>query len=488
MITAQELGIKTAKTLMAELVLPSGVKFQSSHTNIVDEVPTDGNFFKHQQNGITVEPTKEALLQEMLGDTKSLVAFCCTSLETDTRLTFDIDHVFPRERITEKQKLLLHYLNDSKNTVFTKAFMGEEPKDVGFAQDVGKYFKRDAVGEIKGTKWFYDVCYNDFNNLMHLKHYLNRSKNAQEPKAWFESGFPKIFQDAVVAQGGINEGVIMQQIFPTQSVADNISLGKDSKGNEVIICLHEGKGIGLGGFIRNWFKTNADKVIGDSGKIHEIHVKLTVLLREKLNSGINAETGLQKFILVVAEVLKIAKNYSSRASSPGSDASEEERHSINHDKLLEALNYMHSIKEIKKKVLEAIADSDKETVKKEFYQYCRGQGMERFDPERLEEAKNLLLMEIPKRRNLSVADLKTLLYQIKTCTDPKVKLEQAEKRTEQEKQWREQEKQWREQAEKQTEIEKKARLAAEAELAEMKKRKRDDGTNEPQPPAPGFFK
>ena len=36
MPTAQELGIKAAKTLMAELTLPPGVKFQPSHTSIVE--------------------------------------------------------------------------------------------------------------------------------------------------------------------------------------------------------------------------------------------------------------------------------------------------------------------------------------------------------------------------------------------------------------------------------------------------------------------
>jgi hypothetical protein len=139
----EELGLKMAKTLLKELAILPTVKFQTSMDDLLDNVPSEGKFFMHQDKGQKIEPTKEALLQEMLQDRKSTIAFCCVSLQTDTRLTFDIDHVFPRELITEKQKLLLIYLNDYGNAEFTKAFMGEEPYDLDIQTQINTYFRRD---------------------------------------------------------------------------------------------------------------------------------------------------------------------------------------------------------------------------------------------------------------------------------------------------------------------------------------------------------
>ncbi len=210
-----------AKTLLAELTLPPGAKEQKSHSDILDFVPPDCKFFKHEKEKRTIEPTKEALLHNMLQDKKSTIAFCCASLQTDTRLTFDIDHVFPREHIAEKQKVLLNYLNDTTNTAIAQAFMGETAPHDAHKTDIGKYFKRDPKdGEkIKGTKWFFDVCYNSLNNLTHLKHYLNRGKSATTPREWFDNHFPQRFKDDVRTSGGINEGIIMQQIFPIDGLA-----------------------------------------------------------------------------------------------------------------------------------------------------------------------------------------------------------------------------------------------------------------------------
>lgn len=57
--------------------------------------------------------------------------------------------------------------------------MRENPHNDRFSDDIGKYFKRDTDGEIKGTRWFFDVCYNNLSNLFHLKIILIEEKALQ---------------------------------------------------------------------------------------------------------------------------------------------------------------------------------------------------------------------------------------------------------------------------------------------------------------------
>lgn len=178
MPTAKELGEKMAQTLLLELDVSPEVTPPSGAFNIIDVQTYYGSFFKFDKNKTTIEVTKEALLKEMFNDRKSAIAFCCVSLQTDTKLTFDIDHVFPREIITKKQLLLLDYLNKSGNEVLAKAFMGEDPLNSKIKNDIGKYFKRDPGdnNKIKATRWFVDVCYNNLSNLFHLKHWVQLHK------------------------------------------------------------------------------------------------------------------------------------------------------------------------------------------------------------------------------------------------------------------------------------------------------------------------
>ena len=379
MLTLQDLGIKMAKTVLAELtVIPAAQHLEASRLGIVDPIPAEGKFFEYQKDKTKIEPTKEALLQDMLQNKKSIVAFCCVSLQTDTRMTFDIDHVFPREKITEKQKLLLNYLNNPSNVILAQAFMGENPQNDSLGVAIGKYFKRDMDGQIKGTRWFFDVCYNNFSNLFHLKHYLNRGKSATTPQSWFEQNFqlrlPKFIQD-LNAKGGINEGIIMQQIFSATGL-DSINLGKfrDKNGKETgsdcVVYLHEGLGFGLGNFIRQWFKANAE-VIEVSGEIQVINAKLISMLEEDLGDNEKKE-GLEKFLLTINEALKIAENRSklSRSSSEDSEKAGESRKKVSYKSLLKAFDYMHSVKRIKKQVLANVEAVHQDEVQNDFYDNC----------------------------------------------------------------------------------------------------------------------
>lgn len=441
MLTPQKLGIKTANTLLAELTIPANTKFSDSKLAVCEEVPTDCKFFKHEQDKLTIEPTKEALLQDMLGNQKSIVAFCCTSLQIDTKLAFDIDHVFPREKIIEKQKLLLNYLNAPNNDIFAKAFMGEDPQDEILKQKIGKYFKYDPNNnKIKGTQWFFDVCYNNLSNLFHLKNYLNRGKSATTPKEWFEQNFqPKLpqFMQNMNDKGGINEGVIMQQIFSISisgSDLDSINLGKvkDKKsrevGDDVIVYLHENIGVGLGEFVRHWFKDNANYAIENSREIHEIKDRLTKMLEDDLCDTDNSKKELEKFLLTINEVLNVAiiRDNLSRASSVDSDQAEKERPMVVQSKILEAFDYMHSVKQIKKTVLTIVEDSDKLTVEQDFYKYCREQKLAVLDYEGIKEAMNFLAKqcgELQSRGTLLTSDkVVELLQDARKAADPRVQL------------------------------------------------------------------
>ena len=396
MPTAKELGEKMAQTLLLELDVSPEVTPPSGAFNIIDVQTYYGSFFKFDKNKTTFEVTKEALLKEMFNDRKSAIAFCCVSLQTDTKLTFDIDHVFPREIITKKQLLLLDYLNKSGNEVLAKAFMGEDPLNSKMKNDIGKYFKRDPGdnNKIKATRWFVDVCYNNLSNLFHLKHYLNRGKSASTPQKWFEQNFPQKFRDDLKLNGGINEGVIMQQIFHLTNLI-SVPLGKmknkDGKeiGEDIIIYLHERKGIGLGEFIRKWFKNNPT-TMGQSKEIQEINTKLIEMLESNLKDY-GKEKGLKKFLSTINMALKVAENRDTlhKESSEDSDEAVDARRNISYKAILKAFDFMHSVKKIKKQVLSIVNFNSKDAVKEKFYDLCIDYFFELKTKER-EEALNYL--------------------------------------------------------------------------------------------------
>ena len=214
--------------------------------------------------------------------------------------------------------------------------------------------------------------------MFRLKHYLNRGKSATTPQAWFEQNFqsrlPTFIKD-LNSKGGINEGIIMQQIFPI-AMRDSINLGKlkDKNGKEIgsdcVVYLHEGIGIGLGDFIRQWFKANAD-VIEVGGEIQAINANLTSILEDDL-SGNEKKEWLEKFLLTINEALKIAENRSklNRSSSEDSEKVGESRKKVSYKSLLKAFNYMHSVKRIKKQILANVEAVHKDEMQHNFYDNC----------------------------------------------------------------------------------------------------------------------
>lgn len=406
----REIGQKMAEALLSELEIPDGMKSPSDKKLvIVSDVPSEGKFFEYQENHVKIYPTKEALLEDLFQNKQSTIAFCCMSLRTDVRISFDIDHVFPRAKITQKQRLLLAYLNEPTNREVAQAFMGENPSDPALQGKIGQYFKRDSSGNIRGTQWFFEVCYNNLNNLAHLKNYLNRGKSAEAPKEWFINNFPSNFNSDIEAKGGINEGVIMQQIFSTNGL-DAVEIGKDDAGHPVIVYLHDSTSEGLGKFMRDWFKANADNIITESKKINDISNQLTTMLQKNLEDCPEKQE-VDKFLSTINEALKIADSRSNlgEASSDDSEASGEIRRDMAYESIIEVFKMMHEFKQMKKQLLPLVVESEKQQVIEHFYKFCM-KYLFSLDPEGFKIAFNYFKDQCNQKRqaNASLSELQEI--------------------------------------------------------------------------------
>src|SRR3989344_2737622 len=82
---------------------------------------------------------------------------------------------------------------------------------------IDDYFKRDpADKKVKGTAYFFKVCYNDIGNLLLLCHACNIQKSDHDPLDWFKEQtlyFGEPFVKAVEQAGGLHEGVILARIY-----------------------------------------------------------------------------------------------------------------------------------------------------------------------------------------------------------------------------------------------------------------------------------
>jgi hypothetical protein len=321
LLSEQAKGRMTAETLLKELTIPPGSKLLTAHLQSV-ELPSERlKFFHHQEGLQKKEPTKTALLKDMqLNGTAvphAVLAFCSCTLETNTLLTFDIDHVFPFAKIKEKQAALLKYLNEKKD--FAAGFMGDNLADAAHKKEIEVFFKREGT-KIKGAQYFFEVCYNDLGNLLHLSHHINRDKTDLSPRAWFDEYFPTLFNADRKKRGDIHAGVIMERIFDPKG-CEVLSFEKDEEGGEIKVYLHQGSGMGLGSFVRDWFKENAKKVIGRSGNIHVISKQLIKMLRAEFVKGEKASGTLKKALVGMNEVLNVMRVNGSIGSVYSQDSS-----------------------------------------------------------------------------------------------------------------------------------------------------------------------
>jgi hypothetical protein len=100
-----------------------------------------------------------------------------------------------------------------------------------------------------------------------------------------------------------------------------LSFEKDEEGGEIKVYLHQGSGMGLGSFVRDWFKENAKKVIGRSGNIHVISKQLIKMLRAEFVKGEKASGTLKKALVGMNEVLNVMRVNGSIGSVYSQDSS-----------------------------------------------------------------------------------------------------------------------------------------------------------------------
>ena len=97
-------------------------------------------------------------------------------------------------------------------------------------------------------------------------------------------------------KGDIHAGVIMERIFNAEECAV-FSIGTDKKGEEIKIHLHQGRGEGLGEFVRSWFKRKTKSMIERSGDIQVINKQLTERLENDLVAGEDVNAALKKAVV-----------------------------------------------------------------------------------------------------------------------------------------------------------------------------------------------
>ena len=102
MLGQAELGKKMAQTLLSEIeVLPELPAIRSEE--IVHEVPENLKFYSYQRSNETIYPAKVALHEALLNNEELVYGFCCVSLTLELTAELEVDHVFPRKLIQNKQ-------------------------------------------------------------------------------------------------------------------------------------------------------------------------------------------------------------------------------------------------------------------------------------------------------------------------------------------------------------------------------------------------
>ncbi|MCD6056048.1 MAG: hypothetical protein K0R12_1010 [Gammaproteobacteria bacterium] len=168
-----------------------------------------------------------------------------------------IEHAYPFAKIRENQERLLNYLNNPANNEVRDAFLAVEA--------ISDFFGRDEEGQVRGTLYFYKLCYNAIQNLFLMCQSCNANKSAKDPIAWFGGStdyFGQPFLDHLEELGNWHEGVLfirVYQIDPEESpLPVRLSSQEDPEdptSQKDLIMLPSNNTVtqGLGKVVRKWF-------------------------------------------------------------------------------------------------------------------------------------------------------------------------------------------------------------------------------------------
>jgi hypothetical protein len=141
------------------------------------------------------------LSENAIGD---ILAPCFTSGDYVPVKSLEADHAQPKEDIFKRQLAVIARLNEDKS--FAQRLLQQPYAGSFFIEDPPK------SGNYKGSKFFYEIYYNDINNIWLLCHYCNNSKNNEEFYSWLEKQwlYGKSFLDYIRNEGTHNNTVLQK--------------------------------------------------------------------------------------------------------------------------------------------------------------------------------------------------------------------------------------------------------------------------------------
>lgn len=261
--TPVELAKNLADVLKFELHYEKkrGWKFPNK---LCDSIPSrDDAIFKRKREAIKGNLSKPLENQKLENKYRRL--FCFVHGEFVLPSSSDIEHTYPYSKLRDNQKRLLDYLNDKENEEFKKAFLTQE--------GISLYFREDHDGIVKGSDFFYYLCYSEMDNLFLLCHSCNLHKSNIDPELWFqreEGYFGEPFLEEMNSYGGLHEGVLFDRVHVVKQSDPRLKF-KDGTS----VALPSGDNIGLGKFISNWFFTRFKTVFEENKAFYnENYIKI----------------------------------------------------------------------------------------------------------------------------------------------------------------------------------------------------------------------
>lgn len=243
MPTPAENAKTVAANLLAELKFPAPMldHHKAALVNKLCDAPPPREKLAFQQKD------KESAVKAVLGEpleTDDRSIFCIVHGGFVLRPGMDAEHASSFELLRKRQQRLINYLNNPINKDFADAFL----KEPGMAE----MFRRDPEdgNKIKGTAYFYKICYNNDSNMWLLCHACNMEKSAKDFKDWAiaQKRLGPDFVAALEARGVLQEGLLFDKVAVKNDAMDT---ALDMGGETVRVSSDPGQG--LGEFIRDWY-------------------------------------------------------------------------------------------------------------------------------------------------------------------------------------------------------------------------------------------